>query len=217
MPKPPAADISDLLLCALRSQQLYCLFLSLLVDQEKGVLIREMQTPNTASPVRAHKGTRSVSSAAALQSSPRKSDTTNNSTKGTSDEDKKRATDSSYYYSSNTLNRSRPNLSQRTTSGLSAHHHHPPAAHESESDSGYRSEDRPASVRKLFAPPASSGAPAGSAKKYSDNAAGTNAMTVETETVATVASVAVGTSAQGSVRSSKSAVRFLFYNAAFFF
>ncbi|KAK9492477.1 vacuolar segregation subunit 7-domain-containing protein [Lipomyces doorenjongii] len=78
-------------------------------------------------------------------------------------------------------------------------------AHESESDSGYRSEDRPASVRKLFSTTA-----VGSLKKTPDaskvpsvSATGSKAMTVETETVTTVPSVSVTTSAQGSIKSAK--------------
>ncbi|KAK9325752.1 vacuolar segregation subunit 7-domain-containing protein [Lipomyces orientalis] len=79
-------------------------------------------------------------------------------------------------------------------------------AHESESDSGYRSEDHPASVRKLV--PTSA---VGSQKKLDAPKVGSSsvtatvskAMTVETETVTTVPSVAVATSAQGSVKSAK--------------
>ncbi|KAK7208248.1 vacuolar segregation subunit 7-domain-containing protein [Myxozyma melibiosi] len=107
-----------------------------------------------------------------------------------------------------TLNRPRPGLSQRTLSGLSVTTQNQLSTHESESDSGYRSEDKPGSVRRLFA--GSGAAATGSIKKHGDglsktvqSGSGSNAMTVETETVTTVASVAVGASAQGSVRSSK--------------
>ncbi|KAK9345500.1 vacuolar segregation subunit 7-domain-containing protein [Lipomyces starkeyi] len=91
-------------------------------------------------------------------------------------------------------------LVTRTSSAMSQ-------AHESESDSGYKSEDRPASVRKLF-----STAAVGSLKKTPDgpkvgstsvSATGSKAMTVETETVTTVPSVSVTTSAQGSIKSAK--------------
>ncbi|KAK9237871.1 vacuolar segregation subunit 7-domain-containing protein [Lipomyces kononenkoae] len=90
-------------------------------------------------------------------------------------------------------------LMNRTPSAVSQ-------AHESESDSGYKSEDRPASVRKLFSTSAVSSLKNAPAKvgSTSTSATGSKAMTVETETVTTVPSVSVTTSAQGSVKNVKS-------------
>ncbi|KAK9476942.1 vacuolar segregation subunit 7-domain-containing protein, partial [Lipomyces japonicus] len=81
---------------------------------------------------------------------------------------------------------------------------------ESDSDGGYKSDDRPASVRKLFHNVVSgstgtgSGGGGGSLKRlHQDPKASSKAMTVETETVTTVPSVTVSASAQGSVKSAK--------------
>ncbi|KAK9368028.1 vacuolar segregation subunit 7-domain-containing protein [Lipomyces kononenkoae] len=94
-------------------------------------------------------------------------------------------------------------LMTRTSSAVSQ-------AHESESDSGYKSEDRPASVRKLFSTSGVStlkkmqDAPKAVGSSTSASGTGSKAMTVETETVTTVPSVSVTTSAQGSVKNVKS-------------